>query len=295
LNAPVTGSSSSSSSSKGAALKYSLIAVGVVVLIVVVVVIYRYLRKKRRTQPLLLSAPQSIKNVGTIAGSLAPLSLNGYEYTYSFWMFIQDWSTSNGQPKCVMYRSNADVNTYQVANPSIWMYPNESKLMIRVSTYPSQGTYDPSTYPTYPTTASGLPIVNPNQWSAAQKKQLFNSQYSCDVGSIPLQKWVHVVVSAWDTTMDVYVNGKLARSCLLPGVPVFDANTLQNIYVGQGSTYNGYLSRFKYYNRAVTPNEVYSLYRSGPLPPNMLWNSLKTKIQMSLNISSGTPTAGTIG
>jgi hypothetical protein len=267
-------------------LKYVLVGVGIMVLLIIVIAIYRHLQNKRRKEPLLLSAPKKVNDVGVIDGLLAPLSLNGMEYTYSFWMFIQDWSTSYGVPKCVLYRSNNDVNNFEVANPSIWLYPNENKLMIRVSTYKGSQ-YDPSIYPEYPTNEQNLPVVNPNKWSPEDVKRLFNTQFTCDVGNIPLQKWVHVTVTCWDRTMDIYVNGKLARSCLLPGVPVFDKNILKSIYVGKGNTYNGFMSRFKYYNRAVTPAEVYNLYRSGPLPANWLWNSLKTKIQMTFNVSSG--------
>ena len=42
--------------------------------------------------------------------------------------------------------------------------------------------------------------------------------HTCTVDNIPLQRWVNIIVSLNGRTMDVYINGKLTRTCVLPGV-----------------------------------------------------------------------------
>lgn len=266
--------------------KYVIPVIGFIVLVVVIFMVYRWYKKTSTNEPLLIKDPKVISDSTTIDGSLAPLSQNGIEYTYSFWMNIKDWKTNLGKPKCILYRSNNTIDDYKFASPSIWLYPNENKLMVRVSTY-SGTSYDTSSYPTYPVdkdTTNSPQIVNPQKWTASEQTSLFNSQYVCDVSNIPLQKWVHICVVLFNRTMDVYVNGKLVRSCTLPGIPVHDDTTLSKIYVGQKPTYNGYISKLKYFNRAVTPDEVFKLYNSGPYSSGYWFNDVKANLKLSLNL-----------
>lgn len=284
---------SASSSSSMSAWKIIIIvlfsAIVLLLFIWLIVSIYRRIQTKKKNEPLLVSIPTPIASVPVIDGKDAPLSLNGNQYTYAFWIYVQDWSTSFGVPKCILYRSNKDRSDFEVANPSVWFYPNENKLMVRVSTYSSENTvpYDKTIYPAYPTNSQNMTIMNPLKWTTEQLKY-FNSDYTCDINNIPLQQWVHVSLCAFDRTLDVYINGKLSRSCILPGVPVFDPYYLKNIYVGRSPTFNGYISRFRYLNRAISPAEVYQLYRQGPLQPNWLWNSLKSRFGITVNFSSTT-------
>lgn len=270
--------------------KIVLIIVGIVILLIVLGIIYRWYRLKKQNEPLLINDPVAINSVAIIPGSSAPLSANGIEYTYSFWIFVRDWSKGLGYPKCIMYRSNGDVNNFEVASPMFFLYPNENKLMIRVSTYPGSN-YDNTTYPDMmPLNSENLPILNPYKWTTAQAGQLFNTNYVCDVSNIPIQKWVHITASLWNRTMDIYINGKLVRSCILPGVPVNDPTHLSNIYVGTpngtGNTYNGYIARFKYFNRSITPSECLNLYLAGPYGANWWFNTVKTNLNVSLSMKS---------
>lgn len=283
---------STATSPKNVFTKFIIPIVGLIVLIVIIFYIYKWYQNKKKQEPLVISDPISTGNIQPIDGTTVPLSTNGVEYTYSFWMFVRDWSRGLGAPKCVMYRSNASGYNYEVASPSIWLYPNENKLMIRVSTYPGTN-YDSASYPSYPMNSENLPIVNPNKWKQMGDDvfaKLANNQYVCDVSNIPLQKWVNVTVSMWNRTMDVYINGKLVRSCILPGVPVNDSTHLSTLYIGGASganTFNGYVSRFKYLNRATTPNEIMKMYLAGPYGSNYWFKNMKTKLNITLDMTNG--------
>lgn len=269
----------------------ALIIGGVILLLIVVVIVYRVIKDRQKREPMLISKPTRIdvrSPSSVIPGAKAPLSKTGQEYTYSFWIFVRDWSSGN-KGKCVMYRGDDVHGSYEVASPSVWMYPKENKLMVRTSTQEEENTsdYDSQTYYQYDRTTDGHTIVNPDRYDG-RTPSIWNSSYSCDVENIPLQRWVHVAITTWNRTMDVYVNGKLARSCILPGVPVHDANLLSNIYVGgpDGLTFNGYISRFKYMDRAATVSEVMQIYRKGPLAANWWWQAFKNRVKVILEIDS---------
>jgi hypothetical protein len=261
---------------------------GVIVVIVVVVVVY-YKWKQSKDEPLLISSPVSINSVGLLedGGTNAPLSTSGREFTYSFWMFARDWGTNYGLPKCLLYRGKGSPTQSGstddgVAAPSVWLYPKENRLMIRVSTFKGDD-YDTSIYPDYDTTDDGYTKVNPRTWNRDQAKQWFDTKYTCDIENIPLQRWVNVSIVLWDRTLDVYINGKLVRSCILPGVVVHDSSNLGKIYVGPGETVNGYISRFKYYKRAITPTEAYKLYKKGPLSASYWWSAQGKKLKITFS------------
>lgn len=266
-------------------LMITLLVVGVIVLLVAVVVAYRMSKEKQKGEPMLVAQPRLISNIGTIAGDEAPLSTTGREFTYNFWIFVRDWDSN--APKHILHRGNDNVNSYTVASPSVWLYPKENKLMVRVSTHQQEASsdYDPATYFPYDKSREGITNVNPMAYKGSDKN-IWNSSYSCDVENIPLQRWVQVSVCMWNRTLDVYINGKLARSCILPGVPAHDPDMLSNLYVGQGSTFNGYMARFKYFNRAVTADEIMTMYKKGPLPTNWWWQSFKNRMKVILEIDS---------
>ena len=88
----------------------------------------------------------------------------------------------------------------------------------------------------------------------------------CDVKNVPLQKWVHVGYVLNNRTVDIYINGKLERSCVLKGVPRLN-NGPVHVSASNGSDQSGFygkLSKFVYYPRALMPDELYKIYTDGP-------------------------------
>jgi hypothetical protein len=277
--------------------KIAIIVAVVIVIIAVIVIIYRIHQSKSKTEPMLISKPTSSTSITPIKGIKAPLSITGREYTYNFWINIRSWASST-EPKCVLYRSSTGPEAVApnggIANPSIWLYPNENKMMVRVSTVKGDTDYDPNTYAKTPYSKSSddstqYTAVNPASLMSENeddKSAWLQTSYACDIDNIPLQRWVQVSVIMWNRTLDVYINGKLVRSCILPGIPVHEQDELQTIYVGSNKTFNGYISRLKYYNRAITAKDVMNLYEKGPLPVNWWWQALKNRIKVTLDINN---------
>ena len=80
--------------------------------------------------------------------------------------------------------------------------------------------------------------------------------------NFPVQSWVHVIVSVENQYIDVYVNGKLAKSIKAKSVETPSATS--EIVYGNWSTAGG-CSLAKFYRRtkAVDPATAWSLYNDG--------------------------------
>jgi len=109
----------------------------------------------------------------------------------------------------------------------------------------------------------------------------------CDLVEIPVQRWVHVGVVLWNRTTDIYLNGKLARSCILKGDPKIPSN--ESLYVCRDGGYNGAISQLRYYNRSLNAAEIYRIYSKGPLHWSLLkeFSDLFPKVSVSANVSYG--------
>lgn len=84
---------------------------------------------------------------------------------------------------------------------------------------------------------------------------------TCGIDNIPLQKWVNLAIVLDNRTLDIYVDGRLERSCVLRGVPRLNKSPIK--FVPDGGFY-GQLSKFRYFNRPISPDEAYSVYSQGP-------------------------------
>ncbi len=285
-----------------------VVIVVLVILAVIIVAIYRYQVNLQKSEPMLLSNPTHAYEATDVkaANQTAQLSPTGQEYTYNVWMYIDDWGKNYGKMKHVLTRAstspfNNDPDKAGAANPTIWLYPNENNLAVRVSTMKlsevTRELYDQNLYPEYETVRTKdegtYTNVNPNYYFNSYKKnpkeqyRFINTTVACDISNIPLQRWVMVTVVLWNRTLDVYINGFLTRSVVLPGAPLFDPSELNRIYIGGNNphqTFGGYFSRIKYFDKAITADRVMDLYKNGPLPANYWWNALKYNIKVTLDI-----------
>lgn len=95
--------------------------------------------------------------------------------------------------------------------------------------------------------------------------------YTLGVNNIPIQRWVHTVLCVYDRTAEIYIDGKLSRTAVMPNV-LSSISTNGDVYLSPGEPgatsqqvgFSGYTSNLKYYTTPLTPSEVWNLYRKGP-------------------------------
>ena len=124
------------------------------------------------------------KTALTVSGKdfhLSKNELGGLEFTYAFWIYIQDFTFKHGQWKHILHKGNQ--NSWPNRAPGIWLHPKENAMRFYMNTFDSiAGNY-------------------------------------IDIDNIPIQKWFHVVVTVNQLTMDVYINGNLKKSHKFTSMP----------------------------------------------------------------------------
>jgi hypothetical protein len=209
------------------------------------------------------------------ATDLAQNTTNSANFTYMIWIYINDWNYRYGEPKVVLGRlgrTQPDTNT-SGANPSfnqiegldpcpaIVLGNLENNLSILLGCYPNQDTVPDST-----DTTTTKTVV-----------------HTCSISNIPLQNWTQLLVSVYGRTMDTYVNGKLVRTCLLPGVACINNNS--PVYITPGGGFSGYTSNFQYIAGSTDPQTAYNLYMKGY--GGSLLNNFLGQYQVKVSVLNG--------
>jgi hypothetical protein len=83
----------------------------------------------------------------------------------------------------------------------------------------------------------------------------------CTLENIPIQKWVHIVVSVYNNNIEIYMDGRLNKSCNLTGFP---KPNIYNMHLTPNGGFNGFIAQIDYANAALPSDEIYKIYSRGP-------------------------------
>lgn len=181
--------------------------------------------------------PQDPTVDGSVTISRSVNANEGIEFTWSIWIFIDDLTYKSGKYKCVFYKGN-DFATN--TDPALTSQP--------------QGL-------NFPNNAPGL-YIEPNTNSLVVFMNTFNViNEQITIDDIPLNKWVNVIIRCQNNILDIYINGVIAKSHNLHGVP---KQNYGDIFVAPNGGFSGYISNLAYYNYAMTPSSINKLVTAGP-------------------------------
>ena len=102
-----------------------------------------------------------------------------------------------------------------------------------------------------------------------------------DISNIPVDKWVCLVIRAKNTIIDVYVNGTITNRHYPQGVM---KQTYYDVHIGQNGGFNGYISRLKYDNNALSAVEIQNIYKKGP-KTKLVYDNSQPKYDKITNLS----------
>jgi len=207
----------------------------------------------------------------------------GGDFTFSWWMYISAWDTARmGVIKPIICISDPNVSNLQLGNDSAYLmttflYPNETKLGIRFQTRPT----DPRqlTWMNNFTNAATDP-------STAQQSLPRQSFPVCDIQDIDMQRWLNITCVVSSRVVDIYYDGKLNRSCVLPGPVVGSSgNTPQYANTSVAGGFNGYLNSIFFASSVLTPDRIYSIYQAGPGGNSNFLGTIGAKLGINLTYS----------
>jgi hypothetical protein len=115
----------------------------------------------------------------------------------------------------------------------------------------------------------------------------------CDLPEVDLQRWVCFGIVLNGRTVDVYMDGKLARSCVLPSFFTVDANGVKLAALKYGG-FSGYLSNVYVHSSALNPDQLYRIYMSGPadITAGGFWAWLRSLFDIKGEVTYAYPQMG---
>lgn len=203
----------------------------IVIVIIFLILLYFFLRY-------LFSNPNTLQTIqnGKTSSEIASTSLSttgtGSEdtnFAYSIWYYINDWNYRYGEVKTLFARMGGPDGTQPC--PAVQFDSIENNVTVSLSCFPGE--------------ESGTTSVD----------------HACKVGNIPIQRWTNLLVSVYGRSMDIYIDGKLVRTCLLPGVA--NVNSDSSIYVTPDGGFDGWTSQFQYFPTAQNPQQAWNIYSAG--------------------------------
>jgi hypothetical protein len=181
---------------------------------------------------------------------------NSSNFTYSVWFYIDDWNYKNGEKKILFGRGDSSKDGIAKPCPMVTFGSIENNLEVALAVF--SGTNDIT--------------------------------HTCNVYNIPIQSWCNLLISVYGRTLDIYLDGKLVNTCVLPGTAKVNGDS--NVYITPAGGFSGWTSKFEYFPKATDPQTAWNIYEGGY--STSIFDSIfgaNIKIKFSTVDSSGTETS----
>jgi hypothetical protein len=197
-----------------------------ILIVILFIILISYISKDAKN----LSDLTSGETEQTISSDDLPEGDSSINFTYSIWFYIDDWNYKYSEVKTLYERISGSGSSRNVC-PSVTFDRAINNLNVLVSVYPNEE-------------SSQTPTL-----------------HSCSIPNIPLQKWCNFLLTSYGRTMDLYLDGKLVKTCLMDGVPKIVPGSSVKITPNGG--FSGWTSSFKYWPEAVNPQKAWDIYKEG--------------------------------
>lgn len=273
-----------------------IIAVTILLFVFVILYITFAMKSGNLKGKTLMEAPVRIDRNDTpiqISSGDIPKASVGREYTYSFWMYLEnivpEVNSANTPPspfhKLVMYRGNA--GSAASANPLVLLDGQSNKLYIIIKTTDSSIESN--------TVNADLDEIIRNNYFLSDKtldNPIVNKHLICTIDYIPLQRWINVGFVIDNKIITVYLDGEIYsvkstdefKSTKQPYVnrlgKTLDYNLIVektdgDVFVGKTvvgakHVFNGWMGKMEFFNYALTMEQMKKVYQAGPMPRGVL-------------------------
>jgi hypothetical protein len=257
-----------------------------VVLIAILYVVYTYLYPAEDpTYTRFLKGEADARKPIHMKHTKVPAIYTGGDFTFSAWIYIDDWNYRASKYKFLFAISPANSSTTKHNPLTCLLTPLQNSLLVRTSTVGSKHSSAPGS-----TVATGS--ATPDISIESNLQQLMKQQTSmtmfqntvdtpCDVKEVPLQRWVNITIVSSGRVLDVYMDGKLSRSCVLDNVVNVPRGPLV-LRMGEHEGFGGRYSSVQMWNQQLTPDVIYGIYQMGPTQTQ---HDLFTEVAKYLNLN----------
>ena len=129
-----------------------------------------------------------------------------------------------------------------------------------------------------------------------------NEKTPCTIRNIQLQKWINITMSIYGNTVDLYLDGKLVRTCIMQTMPS-SLSSSDDLYVGGGydldsankitprdGDLEGFISNVVYKADYFSPEEAWNIYSQGYSGAGMF--NFLSSYKLNFSITNNNQTVG---
>lgn len=247
--------------------KDSIIIILVVIVMIVIILVTIYIIKLFKKSN--LKETKVVKNVVklhdkggmplNIPTSNLSISNRGQEFTYSFWIYLGEYTVTT-QHKLVFQRGapvpvGNTVSLTSVANPIVALDKGTNKMWFALST-------------TSVTSEKTLDAIFNNETGHLISK----------IDYLPLHRWIFVTMVLRDNVMTIYMDGDIYSVSTTAGIKVSSTSnrpiinsTFGDAFIGSNQHFTtSFISKMNMYNYALTQKDILKKYNEGPITKSLL-------------------------
>ena len=265
-------------------------AVNILVMVIIVIAglvalyyLYQFLYGISNTQTTAIIKKDVVANREPTGLPGIPGIFEGGDYTISVWIYINSYNINRNRRKHILEIGGTNFSTVLIALGAF-----KNTLIVRTHSREGGGAY--SGTDAYGNSLGGTPqnTNTPNAQDALRQdgsltptdtKLLFqplamddtilDATPTCDLPEIDMQRWTHLGVVLSGRMIDVYLDGKLSRSCVTKSYYKVDPTgvalkVLQKPASDGENGFDGHLSNLSLSNFSLSPSEIYRIYANGP-------------------------------
>lgn len=213
-----------------------------------------------------------------VPGADIPKPAVGREYTYSFWVYVDNYNQTVDNNKLLFYRGAKDnINT---ANPVVMMDSVENRLYFAIKTE--------NTALNIGSNSDLRNIISKNYFKTKTTSLAESNKYVImEVDYVPVQRWVNVICIVDNKIITLFMDGEIYSVKTIDELkalrkPELDGDgkpknynlivdkTEGDVFIGKNIinnniTLNGYFSKLEFLNYAINLNQVKAIYNKGPI------------------------------
>ena len=179
----------------------------------------------------------------------------GTDFAFSIWYAVDNWNTNTTVKKNIfsVAEYSGDADTVQNSIPStplpaleVFFDANVNDIKIKLA-------------------GSGATPTDCDYGGTAVTPAA--GEFCCKIVNVPLQKWTNLIISINDRVLDVYLDGKLVKTCIMQAPPLkLGRGSSNNVYVGgydSEKSFGGFISGLRHFGTSINPRKAWDIYKKG--------------------------------
>ena len=265
-------------------------AVNIIVMVVIVIIglvalyfLYGFLFGGVSVQSTVIIPKDIVANSEPSNLPTIPGIFEGGDYSISIWIYVNSYNINRNRRKHILEIGGSNFSSLLIGLGAF-----KNTLIVRTHSreadmsYSGTDSYGNSLYDTTDTTNtpnSQDSLRMDGSLTPADIKALFkplgmddtilDTSPTCDLPEIDMQRWTHLGIVLSGRMIDVYLDGKLTRSCVTKSYYKVDPTgvklkMLQKPSPDGENGFDGHIANLSMSNFSLSPSDMYRIYSNGP-------------------------------